>query len=151
MKLEELEKKYEELGAEIERLKEQGDKPFEIDDGYYVITSVGDVVLYKYRDDKIDRYRIATGNAFRTKEDAELYLEIQNRAIELRGDWRPDWGDRLQERYCLYQCHGGEVIATRYSDSVRYQGAFYMPLEAARKLIEEYGDKLKIWVCGGLS
>lgn len=101
-----------------------------------------------WKGDPIDRYRLAMGNVFRTKENAALWAEIQGRAIELRGDWLPDWDDIEQDEYYLVWDYQDGQPRHSSSTFIQFQGAFYMPEHAANTLIKEYGGRLKIWICG---
>lgn len=142
---EELLKQLEELKVKIDRLDAAW---LQVGDHYWLIDSYGDVVdsFWEYRDEDI--YRKAIDNVFRSKENAELWIEIQNRAIDLCGDWKTDWVDIDREKYFLYWDYVEDCPRYDQNHFMRTQGVFYMPRHAVETLIKEYGVRLKIWVCG---
>lgn len=54
-----------------ELLKESNSVPFKEGDDYYYTGTYGDVRNKLWCDDEFDNYRLDTGNAFKTKEEAE--------------------------------------------------------------------------------
>lgn len=148
MELDELKKKYAELGAEIERL--ESDRWPRVGDEYYIIDLFGNVdescrigeedVEYLYR------------RVFRTCEAAETYKLVQDRLVELRGEWKPDWNDPQQPKYHLFYNHVKKVFNVKkvFKPStyhyIQVQGAEYMPEHAAKTLLEEFTtEEIKIW------
>ena len=119
MNLKELEHKYKEMGEEIERLKNQPNKKrwrAEKDEKYYLITRTG-VVHFNYEnDDNVDNYQYATGNYFRTKEEAELKRDrdlatqrVLDALREAEGDWVADWDDKDQCKCLPYIDHDKSI------------------------------------------
>lgn len=147
MTVEQINKQIAELEAKRDALlagdwPQLGDEYWHIFDGFdhnYVLSS-------RYLNDSFDRWRKATHNIFRTKENAELFKEITLRAQELIGDWEPDWSDRAQLKYAIDWDHVINGPCINKNNVVQVQGATYMPEKAAETLIEEYGNRLKIWV-----
>ena len=114
----------------------------EYSEDYFYITDTGEIEQDANSNYSEDKYRILTGNCYRTKEQAEKALEIINRIGELRGDWLPDWGDELQRKHCPFKNHEGNYWKAGYA-CWREEGCIYMPTEqAAQTLIDEYGDDL---------
>lgn len=105
--LEELKKKYEELGKEIKRLEKENKRwRAKInEDDYYYIDSFGYIYKETEENEKKDDFRYKTRNYFKTKEQAQAYLDNINTyydlidlAEELNGDEKIDWNDRIQEK-----------------------------------------------------
>lgn len=117
-KLEDLEKKYEELGKEIEKLKkEQGKEVFkslkrwraELGKNYYYLTDSGDVEEEPDDEWDCDNFRYKTGNYFSTRGKAEdmffrlqTYLELKDLAMELNDGEQIDWKNENQSKYYIF-------------------------------------------------
>lgn len=76
MKLEELEKKYKELGEEIDRLK-ACKKGFRSGDTYYFVNPSAIIACNPWTDHYVDKDRFKAGNAFKTEEEARASLIYQ--------------------------------------------------------------------------
>lgn len=111
--LEELKRKYEELGKEIERLeKEKKDKRWrakKIEDDYYYIDSFGYIYEEIEENEKRDDFRYKTRNYFKTKEQAQEHLEnintyydLMDLAEELNNGEIIDWNNLEQNKYSIY-------------------------------------------------
>ena len=87
MKLQELEQKYEELGREIEKLKNQKKgKRWKPDCGeeYYFIGLFGGVCEFSWNNCPQDNYLYSQGNCFQTEEEAKEQSENLKTKAELR-------------------------------------------------------------------
>ncbi|MAI17124.1 MAG: hypothetical protein CBC71_06190 [Rhodobacteraceae bacterium TMED111] len=86
---------------------------------------------------------LRTGNAFWTKEDAELWHKIDKRAYELEVQDR----DKPDNTWYFYYCSisGFRVIS---DDGDKTQGTRYFTHDSANKLMEEFGDDLNFWITG---
>lgn len=110
---------------------------------YFFIGGDGLVRLSLNHGCSIDKFRIRTGNYYRTEKDAEMALKIINRIIELRGDWTPDWEDGGQEKYALYYQHPPKKWDRISNLKEERLGTIYLPsADAAKTLIDEFGDDL---------
>ncbi len=144
MKLEELEKKYEELGAEIEALKNPKPWPQEGDE-YWVITETGKIQRRALRIKTQFDETNAVGNAFRTREEAEREAsrrKVMKKLKDLAGDWKPDWNSDTEQKYFLGfdRCW----IAT-FIVGIRCPFTIYFPTrEAGQAAIDELGDELNV-------
>ena len=114
-KLQELEKKYKELGEEIEKLKNQGKvwKPKE-NERFYTVAGYGSTDSTKYcsKNDFTRGYE-EMGNCFKSKREAEamkekiqIYTELKRLAEEINTE-PIDWEKNTQTKY--YICY-------RYTD-----------------------------------
>lgn len=141
---------------ELTKLKEQVEQEKvdnwpEMGGTYYFINDHGRTDTCKWYNDIVDQYRKATGNFYRTRKDAETAQKIQKRAIELRGSWVADWGDRSQSKYYFSWCYYSKRAETSSACLSRDQGVFYMPDEAVETLQKEFtNEELRLWVCGGV-
>ena len=108
--LQELERKYEELGKEIERLKkQQNNGRVEEYEDYYYINDDGDVYDDEENYMNTDDNRYKLGNYFKTEEEAEktiekiqIYMELKRLAKRLNNGREIDWGNRGQSKYYIY-------------------------------------------------
>ena len=128
MKLDELEAKYEELGKEIEKLKNQkveSKKRWRAEYSGYYFYAGSDGICYKEFDMLNDKnnFRYQTGNYFETKEQAERHqakqILLQKYAdfIDEINEEPVDWRNQMQSKYILiYNC---------YSLTIEYIGVSY--------------------------
>jgi hypothetical protein len=145
-----LEQKLEEIKTKVsafeEKLKDKQKGWLEYDTTYWFVKGPDVIESVSNYDDGIDEFNIQTRNIFRTKENAELWLKIHNRVHELIGDWSPYWGKEHIGN--LYWCHEYSKPVFYFDSFQQSQGTTYMPKEVAEQLIEEFGNDLKIWICG---
>ena len=108
--LEELEKKYKELGEEIERLKNKKNERGRVpkDSEYYYINDCGEVSSSAEYYDSVDNFRYFTGNYFFTQDGAKkhldrikTYYQLKNLAEELNTE-EIDWNNSNQDKYSIY-------------------------------------------------
>lgn len=132
-KLQELEKKYKELGEEIEKIKKQGKvwKPAEGEQFYYLL-STGSYDSSKYGV-LYTKERYAIGNCFKTvpevkavAEKIQIYTELKRLAEEINTepiDWGNvnqikhhimyDEGEKRFEQYMAFEVYGaGNIYST---------------------------------------
>ena len=145
-----LEQELEEIKTKVsafeEKLKDKQKGWLEYNTTYWFVKGPDVIDSVSNYDDGIDEFNIQTRNIFRTKENAELWLKIHNRVHGLIGDWRPYWGK--EHIGSLYWCHEYSKPAFYFNSFQQSQGTTYMPEEVAEQLIEEFGNDLKIWICG---
>ena len=134
MKLQELEQKYEELGKEIEKLKnEKKGKRWKPDnnDDYYVIRH-GCVMYDCNKIQEVTDWDYSQGNCFQTEEEAKEHLEnlktkaeLRALAEELNGDVAVDWNNRIQDKYYLYISRTINELSSSYVEVHQNQGTIY--------------------------
>lgn len=110
--LEELKKKYEELGKEIERLENQKkNKRWRAnhEKDYYYIDEDGTINSIYEDNDICDDYHYKVRNYFKTKEEAQrqldnidTYYDLMDLAEELNNGEKIDWSNHTQIKYHLY-------------------------------------------------
>lgn len=114
--LEELRKKYEELGEEIKRLenlKKNKRWRAKLNNCYFNINNDRNICLTEEKNHKTDDYRYKTRNYFKTSEEAERYLEkieiyyeLMDLAEELNGEEEIDWENGEQEKFSIRYVKG---------------------------------------------
>lgn len=148
MKLQELEQKYEELGKEIEKLKnEKKGKRWKPDCGEeYYVGLFGSVCKLKWNNCPEDNYLYSQGNCFKTRHEAEEHLEnlktkaeLRALAEELNGDEVIDWNDGEQWKYCIFYT---SRIASDERCTCQSQGAIYcLDPDFLDKAIKRIGEE----------
>ena len=151
--LEELERKYKELGKEIERLKEeQNIGRLKKGKQYYTCYGDGSVesVMDNYSNSDDRRYTL--GNYFKTKEEArevvekiKIYTELKRLAERLNNGEKIDWKNISQMKYSIEYQHERKELCIFGNTVYQKQGSVYC-LEGRFKdiAIKEIGkDRLK--------
>ena len=108
--------KYEELGEEIKRLenlKKNKRWRAELNNCYFNINNDRNICITEEKNNKTDDYRYKTRNYFKTKEEAEKYLEkieiyyeLMDIAEELNGEEEIDWENGEQEKFSIRYIKG---------------------------------------------
>lgn len=142
MKLEELEKKYEELGKEIDKLKKSGKKRWRAEkNGYYYYIG-GDGIVYVSEDKygNIDNFKYLSGNYYKTEEEGEravrrnLLIQKYKDFIDEITEELIDWNDTEQNKYCLmWVLNAKQEFCTWY----KAQGSLYTTNENLLELARE--------------
>ena len=92
-------------------------------------------------------------NTYKTIEEArEAYnkavaLEkVKRRLLELQGDWKPDWTDKIEEKHCIqYSLIKRSFISTFWFRTKQDTSIPYMKSkQIARLIIYELKDELKL-------
>lgn len=100
----------EEIGKAKEEERSNNEIPFKLGDGYYSIAVLGDICFDKWDNDRIDRWKLNQGNAFKTKEEAEdklFQLRLEGKAREFRrinncDVTEKDLRNSNEFNYCIY-------------------------------------------------
>jgi hypothetical protein len=141
MKIKDIEKRLEDLTRDIEALK-KNDKVWPQAGKVYWYITVGGLPAV----DKYDQRRMRTSNMYRTKEDAQTVIDIDNRIHELTGDWVADWGNENQCKRCLYYDHRLGEWRSEYNTGWQQIGVTYMPEEAVDTILKEFtAEQLNLW------
>lgn len=133
--LEELKRKYEELGKEIERLENK--KSYkrwraEFNNDYYYIDEDGNINSIYENNDISDVFKYKTRNYFKTEEEAEkyrknlkTYYELMDLAEELNVGKKVDWNNYCQIKYSIsYDSDDKEIFSTS-NNIVKILGQIY--------------------------
>lgn len=146
-KLETLEKKYKELGEEIERLKNgQAHKP-KYAEKYLFISPSGGLMSSVWHGNAVDVRRYAIGNVFKTQEEAEFRAEQLKVEAELRRFARPFVVG--EHNYTLNFDHRTNCICT-FSPSYTQEGNIHFDSEKiALEAIDTVGaERIKKYYFG---
>ena len=110
MDIKELEIKYAELGAEIQRLKRQPVGVWEPKENewYWRINSCGKPIITRHCDNLVK----ANHNVYKTEELAEKASVLQRRSnliiqacLNFEPDFVPDWKNANQTKFCVFYAH----------------------------------------------
>lgn len=131
--------------------------PYKIGDNYWIICDSGEFEKVIWNDYNLDKEVFIAGNAFPTKEEAELEAKRRNlltrfRAFrnECNGDWKPDFGkkcktskfligyswDSIDEQYKLKSLELG-------SSNLFHQFGYFKNKQDADRAIDLFGDEIK--------
>lgn len=125
--------------------------PYEDGDEYYLLDDSGSDYKFEWDGRSVDKKRFSQGNAFPTKEAAELESKRRNlltrfRAFrdECNGDWKPDWeSNNDRKHYILFSSKGElETYSTGVCNDFQLFG-FFKNKEDAERAIELFGDEIK--------
>ena len=116
-------------------------------DEYYSYYPKGDIAIFTSLNGSI------TTNAYKTREEAQkacnkaVALEkVKRRLLELQGDWKPDWTDKIEEKHCIqYSLIKRSFISTFWFRTKQDTSIPYMKSkQIARLIIYELKDELKL-------
>lgn len=134
---------------ELQKLLQELEWPQWMDKYWYVDDCYGPEWIYM-EDDSVDKNRMALGNFYRTKKEAEnafraqkLIAAVAKRRKELNGDWKPDWfADSGCEKYYIqYQDNKLSPIWREYECRDSIFGVF-KSVRATQTIIDEFKDEL---------
>lgn len=125
--------------------------PYNTGDNYWIICDSGEFERVIWNDHNLDKEVFSAGNAFPTKEAAELEAKRRNlltrfRAFrdECNGDWKSDW-DINKEKYFLYFSVNYGIFCSgvnRYCYRFNLFGYFKNKADCERA-IELFGEEIK--------
>lgn len=150
-KLKQLEDDFNTQVSEIKKQIEECDnkvwKPNKLDEKYYSISTYGEVGVYEFYGDNVDKELINFGNYFKTKEEAErkafeirLHRQLELFALE-NNETEIDWNDSSEKYIISYNIDGGIFIDEVYSLK-DFGQVYFASKEVARKAIETFKDDL---------
>lgn len=155
-RLEQLEKKYIELGEEIERLKATPSKKRERstkNKHYWFITSIYDIQKTVETGYVVDEDRFAMGNYYYSEAEA---LKARDRRLaeqrifdalrEHEGDWAVDWNDFDQNKYYAFYNHEDEKFCIDWwrDGQIISESCYYSSEEAWQWVMDNMEDDLNI-------
>ena len=124
--------------------------PYENNDDIYSLSNDGEVKknYWSYFDYDLERFE--QGNIFPTKEAAEIEAKRRNlltrfRAFrnECNGDWKPNWLDKGEFKYCL-RVREGELLPNHYwFDNMFVPFGYFKNEKDAERAIELFGEEIK--------
>ncbi len=161
-KIQELTERIEKSQAEIDELKKELEKlqkkPYEIsypEDGtemYYIDDYTGELEgkTFDICDD-YDKRLYEIGLLFYTEEEVEQFIKEQTLikkikcwAKEQQGDWKPDWSDKNQRKYCVdVDRFNKEIIYDWHREHDKLPKLPFFKSEGiAQACIDEFGDEI---------
>lgn len=141
-------KEYEERIAKIEKeldeLKEveiEDDEFPKHNENYWFVDSYGDIVGTQWCGSGVDSYRKTFLRIFRTGEECERYLEIQEAFKEESKKFEPNWEDANQNKYYLgYDCDR-DIINIGWSIWYKQAILYFESKEVLEELISRFGEE----------
>ena len=124
--------------------------PYKIGDNYWIICDSGEFEKVIWNDYNLDKEVFIAGNAFPTKEEAELEAKRRNLLTRFRAfrnecnrDWKPDWKDFEMKWDINYK--QGEGLRELCSNNVNPFSTFgyFKNKKDAERAIELFGDEIK--------
>lgn len=150
-KLEELEKKYKELGEEIERLKSQSGERCRADytGEYWYISNNGDIIVDDDNDWACDEFKFNIGNYFKTEKEAEkvlnktlIYNKLKDLALKLNNGTPVDWSNGSQQKFYIYYDNAANRLDYGFHSTYKDIGAIYcLDPEFLEVAIDEIGEE----------
>ena len=148
MNIQDLETKYKELGAEIERLKQQPEGVWEPEVGgdYWYVYSSGELVYEKDFSYAADQERKGNHNVYKTEalaEKASVLMRRSNLVIQaclnfdpdFDPDFEPDWSEKYPSKFGVIYYHALGEWCYRYTWSVDDSAAYVSTREIADKVV----------------
>lgn len=149
-RIEELEKKINDLIKDLEELKGQKKekyyKPKEGDEYWY--TSAGDVDAYNWYNHKEDVEIFNSQDVYKTQEEAEFYLKKQQLLTQYKRylldheEEAVDWGNNNQLKYYAYCNFIRQEVCVNDCFSCKNQGTIYTTnSDSILEFIKEIGEE----------
>ena len=123
-------------------------KPFTPDDeeDYYYVSDNGEIAGNINVFLSFDQFRINSGNAFRTKEEAEYHRDwlIARKRIMDSSDFVPDWEDEYQTKYIVTYSDRG--LMTDFHTWTNYGSpAYYKTKDQAQQAIKDLENEYLVY------
>lgn len=123
--------------------------PYKIGDNYWIICDSGEFEKVIWNDYNLDKEVFIAGNAFPTKEEAELEAKRRNLLTRFRSfrnecnrDWKVDWSNQDKKWGITNIEEGMYAMWTIELNSFLYFGYFKNQADCERA-IELFGDEIK--------
>lgn len=125
--------------------------PYKIEDEYWIICDSGEFEKVIWNDSNLDKEVFKAGNAFATKEAAELEAKRRNLLTRFRAfrdecndGWKPDWKKDDAKYYFYISSTDGEIgINDIYFYEMFPLFGYFKNEEDAERAIELFGDEIK--------
>lgn len=113
-------------------------KPMYGEEYYYIVS--GNVTCALWTNSRKDNYNRNFSRIFKTRQEAERYLEIQLACHE--AIFEPDWENCNQCKYFFYYDYGAKKVYVSYVYNFTYNIPFcFKSEEIAKSLIDKFGEK----------
>ena len=124
--------------------------PYKIGDNYWIICDSGEFEKVIWNDYNLDKEVFIAGNAFPTKEEAELEAKRRNLLTRFRAfrdecnrDWKADWNDCNSKKWIITK--NEEEIYAMWTNGLNNFSLFghFKNQEDCERAIELFGDEIK--------
>lgn len=141
--------------ADIQASKKEEDTwemkiPYKKGHEYWLLDSHGEPVLFNWNDCNFEKCYLKQGNAFLTKQAAELEAKRRNlltrfRAFrdECNGNWKPDWNNHLEDKYYIGSELEGFGSCSTALIKVFPTFGYFKNREDAKRAIKLFRDEIK--------
>ena len=123
--------------------------PYEDGDEYYLLDDSGSDYKFEWDGRSVDKKRFSQGNAFQTKEAAELESKRRNLLTrfkafrdECNNGWKPDWSNSDEKWEIDYTKEEFRVLWINSVNSFSTFG-YFKNRQDAERAIELFGDEIK--------
>ena len=125
-------------------------KPFTPDhiEDYYYVSDGGGIVETINSSSNADKFRINSGNAFRTKEEAEHHRDwlIARKRIMDSSDFVPDWGDINEAKWTIRYNYPYRILAAMpYNTSTSGEPIYYETRDQAEQAIKDLENEYLVY------
>ena len=125
--------------------------PYKIGDNYWIICDSGEFEKVIWNDCHLDKEVFIAGNAFLTKEAAELEAKRRNlltrfRAFrdEANGDWKPEWTENTYKWSIYFNVdHKMFFVGSSFIQNDFATFGYFKNKTDAERAIELFGDEIK--------
>lgn len=154
MNLQELEKNAADLQANLDEMKatimKMKSQPSglwrpELNESYFIISSEGDVAWTINEDFRSDKYRISSGNAYHTYQEAERARnkqEVTKRLREFAGGYRFRRG--AANWFVVHDAYDNQWVAANNNAHFNPTTIYFPSKEAALAARDELGQRLNV-------
>ncbi|WP_455936813.1 hypothetical protein [Gemella morbillorum] len=117
----------------------------------WYLDDIASVTSYQYYNTAVDRVFYESGLLFDTKEEAEqfkreqtLIKKIKCWAKEQQGDWKPDWSNTNQRKYCVDvdRFNKKTILDWCWGHDKLSKLPYFKSKEIAEACIDEFGDEI---------
>lgn len=125
--------------------------PFEDGDEYFALNHRGSIIETTWNNHCVDEERFELGNAFPTREAAELEVKRRNLLTrfkafknECNGDWEPDFADGFEDKFFISFNIFSDNIDIRSARVVNgfYIFGYFKKRIDVERAIELFGDEI---------
>ena len=126
--------------------------PYKIGDNYWIICDSGEFEKVIWNDNNLDKEVFIAGNAFLTREAAELEAKRRNLLTrfnafrdECNDDWEADWTNGFEDKFFMSFNIFSDTLDVRRAGVVNgfYIFGYFKNEQDAQRAIELFGDEIK--------
>lgn len=124
--------------------------PYEENDYIYILYACGGIDEGRITDGEYASEQFYQGNVFQTRQAAELEAKRRNLLTRFRAfrdecnrDWKADWEDTNDYKFCLTLRKGELLISYYWSDNLFALFGYFKNQKDAERAIDLFGDEIK--------